>query len=262
MLENKCEKCQSSPALIIGATLILCTIIASAVIAATIYKVKDSSNTISVTGSTERTIKSDTAKWSSFITRTVSPDSLSSGSTQIKNDLQAVKDLFKAFKIDESEMTVNPVTISSSCDNQNNYSYDKFGNQICGAGKISGYTIQQSIIVESKDVDKITDLAQKAPDALIAKGLIFSSQSLEYYYTKLSDLRLEMLGEATANAQQRAEKIAQSTGASLGKIRDASQGVFQITPENSAEISDYGAFDTTAVTKKITAVVKSSFSLK
>jgi len=39
-------------------------------------------------------------------------------------------------------------------------------------------------------------------------------------------------------------------------------GVFQVTSVNSTEISDYGYFDTSAIQKKVTAVVRASFSIK
>ncbi len=52
-----------------------------------------------------------------------------------------------------------------------------------------------------------------------------------------------MLGEAATEAKARAEKLAQATGSNVGALRSAQQGVFQITPENSTSISDYGEYD-------------------
>ncbi|MFA5160529.1 MAG: SIMPL domain-containing protein, partial [Candidatus Omnitrophota bacterium] len=42
----------------------------------------------------------------------------------------------------------------------------------------------------------------------------------------------------------------------------AKMGVFQITPVNSTEISDWGMNDTTSLDKKVTAVVNASFSIE
>ena len=85
---------------------------------------------------------------------------------------------------------------------------------------------------------------------------------MEYYYSKLADLKLTMLAAATQNAKDRASRIATSTGATLGPIQSASMGVFQVTAVNSTDISDYGAYDTTTIDKRVTAVVRSSFTVR
>jgi uncharacterized protein len=88
------------------------------------------------------------------------------------------------------------------------------------------------------------------------------SQPPQYLFTKLDDLKVDMIGEATKNAVERGRKIAQSTGRDVGVLRSAQVGVFQITPKNSTEVSDYGLYDTTAIEKKVTAVVNANFSIR
>ena len=239
-----------------------CVILATGVAGFSFYKVKAAANVLSVTGSAEQIVTSDTVKWTSSFSRNVAPDALKSGSQQIATDLKTIITYFKQSGVTEAEITVNPVTITSLCDSQYNVVYDKSGNQTCSANKISGYSIQQSILVESARVPEITTLTQKSSDFLISNGLIFSTQSLEYYYNKLADLRLELLTKATENAKDRAQRIAQSTGAQISFLQSANTGVFQVTSKNSVDVSDYGVYDTSAIEKKITAVVKTSFSLK
>lgn len=73
----------------------------------------------------------------------------------------------------------------------------------------------------------------------------FYSSAPRYYYTKLSDLKIEMIRLATEDARIRAETIAENSGGTLGKLKSANMGVFQITGQNSNE--DYswgGAFNT------------------
>jgi hypothetical protein len=71
-----------------------------------------------------------------------------------------------------------------------------------------------------------------------------------------------MLSEASENARQRAQSMASATGSKIGFMRSAKMGVFQITPINSTEISDYGINDITSLDKKVTAVVSASFAIK
>ena len=73
---------------------------------------------------------------------------------------------------------------------------------------------------------------------------------------------MEMLSEATKNARERAEAVANAGGAAVGNIISLSSGVFQVTQKNSVSVDDYGMYDTTSVEKKITATVKVNFGVK
>ncbi|MCX6796393.1 MAG: SIMPL domain-containing protein [Candidatus Falkowbacteria bacterium] len=245
--------------LIIGLSLI----ISSAIGGYAFYQGKAlATNTLSVTGSAEKIVTSDTVKWSSNFSRNVDASGLKGGSAQMKNDLQILKDYFKKNGVADSELTVNPMTISPLCESQNNVMYDKFGNQTCGNNKTAGYTLQQTVIIESEKVKEITDLSKNAGNYLIDQGLIFSSQGTEYYFNKLADIKIDLIDQATKNAKERADKIAASTGATICGLQSASTGVIQVTTKNSADVSDYGYYDTSSIEKKVTAVVKASFTLR
>lgn len=255
-MEQKQRNYFTPAALIIGASIVIGT----AIVAVTFYNVKALSNVISVTGSAEKLVTSDTVKWVSGFSRNVSADGLRSGSADMKRDLGIVRAYFTEAGIPETDIVIQPVATSPVCESQQNVFYDKSGNQNCN--RTTGYLMRQEIVLQSSDVEKVTKLMQEASDALIEKGVVFSSQSVEYFYNKLSDLRIELLSEATQNAKTRAEKIAESTGAKIGFLQSATMGVFQVTAKNSMDVSDYGYYDTNSIEKKVTAVVRASFSLK
>jgi hypothetical protein len=246
------------PAVVLGASLIIATIAGGQIF----YKSKQLSNVLSVTGSSEQIVTSDTVKWQSSISRSVDSASLKEGSSQIKNDAQVVAQYLKTSGVADTEVTISPVTVSPVCESQNNISYDKFGNQSCGSSKTMGYNLQQVITVESQKVPEVTKISQAASDYFIGQGLVFTTQSLEYYYSKLADLRLNLLSKATIDAKARAEKMIESTGKQIDALQAASMGVFQVTSKNSVEVSDYGVYDTSSLEKKVTGVVRVSFSLK
>jgi len=52
-------------------------------------------------------------------------------------------------------------------------------------------------------------------------------------FTKLNDLKPQMIEEATRNASEVAEKFAQHSKSKLGKIRRAAQGQFSIEDRDS-----------------------------
>ena len=128
-------------------------------------------------------------------------------------------------------------------------------------GRILAYRLSQSFEVRSADVDMITRLSQRASE-LMAQGVPLAAQPPEYLFTKLADLRISLLEDATKDAKLRAEAITRSTGGSVGAVREARMGVFQITPRFSTEVSDYGVYDLTSVEKDVTAVVRVTFGVK
>ena len=104
-------------------------------------------------------------------------------------------------------------------------------------------------------------MAQKTPD-LINKGVIFSTNPVEYYYSKLPDLRVSLLSDAIKDAQARAGKMAEATGKKVGVLRSAASGVVQVRSANSLEVSDYGTYDTSKINKNVMVTVKAAFELK
>ena len=131
------------------------------------------------------------------------------------------------------------------------------GNQ---TQKVIGYVYSQRFEVKALDVKRIKELSLSL-SSLVEKGLDISADAPEYLYTKLDDLKIEVQAAASKNAMDRATKIAEATGRSLGSLRNARMGVIQITPLNSNLISDYGMNDATSIEKEITAVVSASFEI-
>lgn len=211
------------------------------------YRAKQLDNTLSVTGSAKQQIISDTAKWSSSFTRTVGPSELNTGYSQMKADEILILNFLKESGVEEKDISISLVSM------EQNFKYDP------NAPK--DYTLRQIVEVKSNDVNKITAIA-KNTQILIQKGVIFSSDSLEYYYSKLPELRVSMLSDAIKDAKNRAQKIAESSGKTVGSIKSASMGVVQVLPVNSVDISDYGNYDTRTIDKEVMVTVKASFTIK
>jgi len=243
------KKTFSIPAVILGISLIIVAII----VCYTLFGIKSANNIISVTGSTQKQITSDIAKWRSSFTRTTEASNINAGYTQMKTDLDSILSYLHEKGITDQEITIEPIVIIPFFDNDSGKYY--------GAGKPTGYTLTQNIVITSNDINKTTNAAQNS-GILINQGIVFSSQPVEYYYSKLAELRVEMLGLATNDAKLRARKIAEQAGTEIGDLKSASMGVFQITAPYSTEVSDYGMYDTSTIDKQITAIVKASFEIK
>lgn len=115
--------------------------------------------------------------------------------------------------------------------------YDSNGNYI--GEEFDGYHLSQSIEIESKEVAKI-ELISREVTELLNQGVQLYSEAPRYYYTQLADLKIEMISKATEDARLRAEKIAENSGGTLGKLKSARMGVFQITGQNSTEAYSWG----------------------
>ncbi len=246
------------PAVILALGLVVATFVFSVA-----YRdVRKEVRTIDISGSAERVVASDTAKWSLSVSRQAEANTLKDAATQLNADSQAVSDYLKSNGIKPEEITLQPPSVTPICDSQGSTSYDRSGNPTCASSRLLGYALQQPMVIESKQVDKLTSLSQSAFSVLAARGIVLTGAGMEYYLANLNDVKMQLLSDATKNAKERAEKILQGTGATLGELESASVGVFQVTAVNSTEISDYGAYDTAAQQKKVTSIVRATFKLK
>lgn len=224
-------------------------IISASLASYTFYKIRTFDNNISVTGSTKTRVTSDSVKWTSNISRTVSESAMQKGYTEITKDLVIVKNFLSEKGIKEDELTISPVFTNEI------YKYNPSGNS--GPRE---YSLVQTITVQSSDVNKITELAKNI-QGIINEGVLFSTQSPEYYYSKLSELRVSLLADAIKDAKARAEMLANSGGRGIGSMRSASIGVVQVLAPNSIEVSDYGQYDTQSIEKDVMVTVRASFAV-
>lgn len=226
----------------------ICFILGLSLVSYTLFQIKESDNTLSVTGSAKQSVSADMVKWNSSFSRTVLASNLKNGYTQMKNDETIISNFLKSNGITDAEMTISPVSM------QKNYYYEK-------SNAPEEYTLAQNVMIQSADIEKIKNLSKNV-QSVIDQGVIFSAYSPEYYYTKLPEVRVTLLPDAMKDAQNRAQSIAQSTGKKVGSLKSASMGVVQVMQPNSVDISDYGNYDTSTIEKEIMITVKASFSLR
>lgn len=234
----------------VATILALGLIISSLVVSSGFVKLKMAGNTIVVTGSAKKQIKSDLAVWNGTFS-TQSPQ-LNTAYNQIMNDQTKVKDYLKNQSIKEKDI------IFSSINTEVRYVTLPNGQSTT---QVEGYRLYQNVEIRSEDVDKITELSRQTTD-LINQGVEFQSNPPQYFYTKIADMKVKMLSLATKDAMIRAEQIAKNAGSRVGALRAARMGVFQITPLYSNEISDYGVNDTSSLDKEITAVMNCEFEIR
>lgn len=223
-------------------------IVAAAFIGAyAFYQIRSLDNTLTVTGSTTKQVTSDHVKWVGAINRVVKASTLKTGYADMASDLVFVKEFLKSKNIPDDQIVISPIFMDQNYD----------GPQ----GGERSYTLRQTIDINSADVNAISEIAKNI-QPLIDKGVIFSTSSLEFTYSKLPEERVSMLADAVKDAQARAMSLAQSSGKVVGQLKSASSGVVQVMSANSTDVSDYGSYDTSKIEKNIMMTVKASFTLK
>lgn len=237
--------------IILGICIVVATIIASLVLSQGALKImKFSKEVISVTGSAQKEIKSDYIVWKCGFTRR--EVDLPAAYKKLQGDLEKIRKYLSAKGIEEKEFFLSPVGTTKI------FKKTKEGKD---TNDIESYELVQVIEIRSNNVEKIDSVSRESTE-LINDGIQLVSDAPQYFYTKLDQLKIEMLAKATENAKTRAESMAQSTGNKVGFIRSAKMGVFQITPVTSTDVSDWGENDTTSLDKKVMAVVSASFAIK
>ena len=242
---------KDSQIIILGICIAVAVIAASFILAKGIMTVvKFKEQVITVTGSAQKEIKSDKIVWKGAFSRKA--NDLPGGYKGIREDLEKVKKYLLNKSLGDDEIIIQQITTEKV--------YKK-NKEAKPTNDIDYYLFTQIIEVRSIKVDLVTTISRESTD-LINQNIAFESGAPEYYYTKLDELKIEMLGLATENAKLRAANMVKSTGNKIGYIRSARMGVFQITPINSTEVSDYGTNDTTSLDKRVMGVVSASFSIE
>ncbi len=207
-----------------------------------------SSHAIRVTGLGSQDFVSDLIVWSgSFSQKSLN---LKEAYAALDRDRDRINRYLTSKGVAADQVVFSSVRIDRDFD----YQFDSYGNRMSSV--FTGYRLTQNVQIESPEVDKVEDLSRRVSE-LINAGVEFYSNDPQYYYTRLAELKVEMIAAATRDAQQRADQIAQNANSRVGRLKQADMGVFQIVAQNSSE--DYswgGAFNTTAKRKTATITVR------
>ena len=217
------------------------------------YKYR-SQDTVVVTGLGETEFESDLIVWSG--TLTADAPTVSEGYREIEQNKRKVNEYLAAQGIDAKEVVWNFVDVMKEYETV----YNANGNY--AGQRFTGYALRQSFSIESTDVDRVENVSREI-SALIAQGVSIEARQPDYYYTKLDDVKLSLIEEASADARARAEKIAKNAGTGIGAVASARMGVFQITGANTnEEFSAGGSFNTTNRNKKARVTIRVEYRVK
>ena len=228
-------------------SLAVAILLAAALGSFAVRDLRRAADEVEVTGSARRPVRSDFVVWRPSVSAQ-SPD-LPSAYAAVRAHADRVRALLRERGVADSVIVERPVET---------YAIPEFRPNGGETGRVLGYRLTQTFELRSGDVTGVAALARPL-QSLITEGVPLVTPPPEFLYTKLASIRAEILAEATRDARERAVEIARSAGGDVGSVRRVRSGVFQITPRNSTEVSDYGIYDTSSLEKDVTAVVRVTF---
>lgn len=183
---------------------------------------------VTVKGISERDVKADLAMWSIRIVAT--DNDLPSAQRRITEGVSKVRDFLirHGIAVDHTELERPEVE-------------DAFASQYRDASKVKErYVVRQTVTVRLDTPETVIEASRQSGE-LVAAGVVLAadegygrSGGPRFLFTRLNDVKPEMIQEATARAREAALKFAEDSRSSLGGIRQASQGVFEILARNQA----------------------------
>lgn len=222
---------------------------------------KSKRNNIKIKGFAVQQITSDLIVWTGYFS--VFADDLKEGYNLLEKDRETVKKYLIEQGFTEQDLIFSSITTDENYvineEGENTYVFDN-------------YELSQTVTIRSNEIDKVTEVSRNATD-LLNEGIQFESFEPEYHYTKLADLKVSMLAEATKDATKRAGMIAENSGSKLGDLSHAHISDIEISPlytirsDNNDDYYDYYGYydyvdnDTSSLEKEVTVVVYCTFEI-
>lgn len=176
---------------------------------------------VTVKGLSEREVKANLGFWP--IRFVATGPTLEDARLKLEVSEKSVKDFLTKGGFTEADMQVQNIQVEDRI----------AGYNAQGTPEESRFVLTEDLLVRSADVDKLQTSAKMIGD-LLKSGVVFSADAYNagpsFIFTSVNDLKGEMLTEATKRAREAADKFAAESGAKVGDIQSANQGIIEITP--------------------------------
>lgn len=215
-----------------------------------VVRAKAAERFVTVKGVAEREATADLAIWPLRVVAT--DNDLARANNDLANSVGRIKRFLARHGVDTTQITLQDFAVR-----------DKQANEYGGNFSGPRYLINQTVLVRSTQPDVVAAASQKVAE-LVNEGVVLSSGEQygnggpTFVFTGLNALKPEMIAQATARAREAAQQFAEDAGSSLGGIRQANQGYFEILPRDQAQ----GINEASQVKKTIRVVATVEYLLK
>lgn len=209
---------------------------------------------VTVKGLVEREVKADLALWS--LPLRAAANELDDAQAQLDKAQEKLREFLKAQGFTDEEIQAGSLRVMD----RKSQEYSNYN----GEKEQYRYILTSTVALRTADVEKMYALTQRVQD-LTRAGIVLASDggcgsTPAYSFTRLNDLKPDMLAEATRNARASAEQFAADSGSKVGAIRQANQGVFAITSRD--EVNAEGGCTSDDRNKKVRVVTTVDYYLQ
>jgi len=211
-------------AIILGAFFCIGLVVFGYLLAGSIMKIKALDRTVTVKGLSEREVTADIAIWPLKFTET--ENDLGILYAEIERKSALIYDFLKSNGFSDDEISQSAPAI-----------LDRQAQGYVDSTKIKfRYSACSTLTVYTKKVDSVRS-AMKKIMTLGKQGIAIAGQDYqtktEFLFTRLNQIKPQMVQEATKNARQIAQKFAKDSESKIGKLKHARQGQFSIKNRDS-----------------------------
>ena len=221
-MEQKCKNINGAGKLVTGLAIMTGLIVMGMFIMKGLRSIADRDQYVTVKGLAEREVLADKVVWP-LPFKCVSNDM-----QQLYNEIEKNNNIVVGF-LKDGGITEDEINISAPAVT------DRLAQSYVPDNIKFRYQAEAVITVTSSQVEKVIDLMKKQVN-LMKQGIIISNEynyNISFEYTSLNDIKPEMVEEATRNARAVAQKFAEDSDSNLGKIRQATQGQFSISSDET-----------------------------
>ena len=184
-------------------------------------RLKTQDRYVTVKGSAERIVVADLLVWP--LPHSVGGNDLAEVQRHLDANTGAIRDFFLQAGFKADEIVVSPPRL------EDRWAYAYGDNR-----PPERYRYSNTVSLRTNGVDKALAALRRSGE-LVGRGVMIGEGSQpDFDYTKLNDIKPALIAEATANARESAEQFAKDSGARLGGIRSANQGVVTISDRDQS----------------------------
>lgn len=203
-------------------------------------RAKEADRSVTVRGLAERDVTADLATWT--IAYSATELDMASAQAGVDRDTAAIRAFFKELGFPEDALQPTGVNVSS---------FTQDG--------VARFTVRQRMTLRSTDIARAQRAVRRQFD-LVRRGVMLEEGSgMAYAFTKLNAIKPAMVAEATKDARKAAEQFAKDSSTSVGGIKQATQGYFEVSARDG-DGGGWGVADTPY--KKVRVVTTVDFYLR
>lgn len=176
-----------------------------------LLRARQAERAVTVRGVAERDVVADLAVWT--LSFSASAGDMAGAQAKVDRDASSIRAFFKELGFPDAALQPTGVNVASSTDE----------------ARITTFTVRQRLTLRTTDI-KRAEAAVGRQFELVRRGVFLEEGSgIAYTFTRLNAIKPDMVATATRDARKAAEQFAEDSGSSVGAIKDATQGYFEIT---------------------------------